>query len=143
VLGLLGTDEEFRPEKTTRSESEESLREKLVTILEGTFTGGTAFKNRNVWGGGIAIDIFIDGGAGNIRLYELKAGAGRVLDLYQLLAGWDGLVKENIEPTVGILVCKEIPPSVQDAANEANQRNDRQGNPYRIEVKRIDEVVPT
>lgn len=143
VLGLLGTDEEFRPEKTTRSESEESLREKLVTILEGTFSGATAFKNRGVWGGGIAIDIFLDGGTGNIRLYELKAGAGRVLDLYQLLAGWDGLVKENIEPTIGILVCKEIPPSVQDAANEANQRSDSNGNPYRIEVKRIDEVVPT
>jgi Histidine kinase-, DNA gyrase B-, and HSP90-like ATPase len=67
VLRLLGSEEEFRPEKTTRSETEESLRDKLVLILEGTFSGATAVKNRSVWGGGVDIDIFLDAGENNVR----------------------------------------------------------------------------
>lgn len=84
----------------------------------------------------------LDAGADNIRLYELKAGAGRVVDVYQLLAGWDGLVKENIAPSVAILVCKEVPASVQDAVAATNERSDAAGNNYALEVKRIDELVP-
>jgi hypothetical protein len=80
LLSQLGEEgSEFRPEKTTRSESETSLREKLITILKGTFSGASVTKDRSVWGGGIDIDIFLDAGEGNIRLYELKVTNGRVL----------------------------------------------------------------
>src|SRR5262249_31439468 len=122
--------------------TEESLRDKLVLILEGTFSGSTPVKNRAVWGGGVAIDIFLDAGISNVRLYELKAGAGRIVDLYQLLAGWDGLVEENISPSIAILVGKDIPAALQSAIAGANQRKDAAGNSYAVEAKRIDELVP-
>lgn len=142
LLQRLG-EEEFRPEKATKSESEKSLRDRLVHILRGTFPKAKVTPERKVWAGSIAIDIYVDGGDGNRRLYELKVTNGRVLDLYQLLAGWDGLVKEGISPTNGILVVKEYPQNLQDAVDDAGKRNDAAGNPYAIELRKIDELVPS
>ena len=60
-------------------------------------------KDRGVWGGGVNIDILLEDGTDNVRLYELKVTSGRVVDLYQLIAGLgDGLVKEGINPTLGV-----------------------------------------
>ena len=144
LLGKLGEEgSEFRPEKTTRSESETSLREKLITVLRGTFTGAKVSKDRGVWGGGVDIDIFLDAGEGNIRIYELKVTPGRVIDLYQLMAGWDGLVKEGIHPTLGVLVCREYAQSLQDAVDAANQRKDSSDKAYNIELRRIYELIPS
>jgi len=134
---------EFRPEKTTKSDSETSLREKLILILSGTFSHAKVTKDRGVWGGGIDIDIFVEVDDTNIRLYELKVTNGRVLDLYQLLAGWDGLVKEGIKPTVGVLVCKDHSQKLAEAVDAANGRTDSAGNLYQIELRRIDELVPS
>ncbi len=133
---------EFRPEKTTKSDSETSLREKLMLILSGTFADAKVNKDRSVWGGGINIDILVEVDQENIRIYELKVTNGRVLDLYQLLAGWDGLVKEGIKPTVGILVCNSYTQKLTEAAEAANNRSDSAGNAYNVEVKRINELVP-
>lgn len=141
LLKELG-EEEFRPEKTTRSQSEESLRDSLVTILEGTFTGKSCIKNRSVWAGGCQIDIFIEAAADNIRIYELKVTEGRVLYLYQLLMGWDGLVKENVNPTTGILVCSAFSAILSEAVAAANLRVDAAGNHYNIELKTISELLP-
>jgi hypothetical protein len=142
VLNTLREDEEFRPEETTRTQSEHTIREKLITVLKGTFTGATVSKNRTTWGGAADIDIYVDAGIDNRRLYELKAGAGKLLDLYQLLMGWDGLVSEGINPTVGILVCDSVSPNLETGAAAANLRQDAVGNSYKIELKRIDEVLP-
>lgn len=133
---------DFSPEKATKSESEKSLRTSLVHILQGTFTGASVVHERKVWAGAIAIDIYVDGGEGNRRVYELKVTDGRVLDLYQLLAGWDGLVKENIQPTIGILVVKDYGQTLVDAVEEANQRQDKNGRPYKVELRRASELVP-
>ena len=144
LLSQLRDDEnDFRPEKTTRSESETSLREKLVLILGGTFSDAKISKDRAVWGGGVHIDIFLEADHGNIRIYELKVTNGRVVDLYQLLAGWDGLVNDNVQPTSGILVCRDYPQNLQDAVEAANLRADANGNNYAIELRRIEELVPT
>jgi hypothetical protein len=143
LLGRLGEEGgEFRPEKTTRSESETSLREKLITVLKGTFKDAKVSKDRAVWAGGVAIDIFLDADTGNVRIYELKVTPGRVLDLYQLIAGWDGLIKEGISPTLGVLVCKEYSQALQDAVTAANGRCDSANNKYNIELRRISEVIP-
>lgn len=142
LLKLLGEDA-FRPEKTTKSQSEQSLRENLVKILEGTFTGKKCQKDRAVWGGGCAIDILIEVADDNTRIYELKVTEGRVLDLYQLLMGWDGLVKENIDPSIGILVCKSASANLHAAVDAANERTDANGNKYKIEIKTIDELIPS
>ncbi|MET3142819.1 UNVERIFIED_ORG: hypothetical protein ABIB13_002537 [Arthrobacter sp. UYEF2] len=136
-------EEEFRPEKATRSDSEKSLRDRLVHILRGTFGDATVTPERKVWGGVLAIDIYVDGGDTNRRVYELKITPGRVLDLYQLLAGWDGLVKDGIVPSHGILVVKEYNQQLQDAVTEANKRLDSAGNPYLVELRRVDELVPS
>lgn len=142
LLHRLG-EEEFRPEKATRSDSEKSLRDRLVHILRGTFRDATVTPERRVWAGSTAIDIFVDGGDTNRRVYELKITAGRVLDLYQLLSGWDGLVKEGIAPSHGILVVKEYNQQLQDAVSEANKRLDSAGNRYIIELRRTEELVPS
>ena len=142
VLTLLGEEKEFRPEETTRTASEHTLRKDLLTILKGTFSGAHVAKDRGTWGGAVEIDIYVDAGPDNIRLYELKAGAGRMLDLYQLLMGWDGLVADGVKPTVGILVCETVSAQLEKGAEAANARIDSVGNPYKVELKRIDEVVP-
>jgi hypothetical protein len=142
VLEKLREDSDFRPEKATRSESEESLRDKLITILRGTFSGASVTKDKSVWGGAIAIDIFVDAAEDNRRLYELKVVPGRVLDLYQLQAGWDGLVKDNVQPTKGILVCKSANQKLRDAIEAANLRVDAHDNNYSFEVKEIHELIP-
>jgi Histidine kinase-, DNA gyrase B-, and HSP90-like ATPase len=143
LLGKLRAEAEFQPEKTTRSESEKSLREKLVTILKGTFTGALVAELRKVWGGAGEIDIYLDVAADNRRVYELKVTEGRLLDVYQLLMGWDGLVKEGIQPTIGILVCKDYSALISDAVNEANKRTDSAGQNYKIELRKIEELIPT
>ncbi|WP_229075030.1 ATP-binding protein [Actinoplanes sp. DH11] len=142
LLKALG-DVEFRPEKATRSDSEKSLRDRLVHILKGTFPAASVVHERKVWAGSVAIDIFVDDGETNRRVYELKVTSGRVLDLYQLLAGWDGLVREGIQPTVGILVVKEYSQTLLDATTEANTRKDAKGVPYNIELRTIDALVPS
>jgi hypothetical protein len=143
LLRLGETDGEFRPEKTTRSQSETSLRETLIKILGGTFPVAKISKERGVWAGGVEIDILLDAGPDNIRLYELKVTDARILDVYQLLAGWDGLVKEGIHPTRGILVCKQFSQAVSEAATAAKSRKDAADNEYDIEVRLIDELVPS
>jgi len=132
---------EFRPEAATRSHSEESLRTDLVTILKGTFSGAKVRTNRTVWGGGVDIDIEVESEKEH-RIYELKVTPARVLDVYQLLMGWDGLVKEGSNPSIGILVAKEVSQVVRDAVDEANKRKDGKGNSYRIELRSIDELLP-
>ena len=132
---------EFRPEEATKSHSEESLRENLVKILKGTFSGAKVRTNRTVWGGGVDIDIEVETGKER-RLYELKITPARVLDVYQLLMGWDGMVREGTDPDVGILVAQEFSQTVKDAAEVANTRKDAKGNSYRIELRTIDELLP-
>jgi len=143
LLGDLGEVRgEFRPETATRSDSESTLREKLMTILEGTFSGASVTKDHAVWGGGVNIDVLLRAAEDNIRLYELKVTRGRVVDLYQLLAGWDGLVKDGVNPTLGVLVCADYSQQLQDAVAAANARSDSDGHAYNIELRRISEVVP-
>lgn len=143
LLKILSEDDEFRPEKTTRKQSETSLRKNLVKILKGTFTGSKLQTDRAVWGGGVEIDISLEDPSTNqIRVYELKVTEARVLDLYQLLMGWDGLVKENVNPTVGILVCKQFSQQVVEATDTANDRKDAAGNKYNIELKSISDLIP-
>jgi hypothetical protein len=141
LLERLG-EEEFRPERTTRSQSETSLREALIKILQGTFPQAKLTKERAVWSGGTEIDIFVDD-VDNRRLYELKITNARILDVYQLIAGWDGLVKDGVAPTQGILVCSDYGTPIQEAIDAANKRSDSAGNSYRLEVRKIDELVPT
>jgi hypothetical protein len=142
VLRLLSEEKDFRPEETTRTHSEHTLRQDLIIILRGVFPSAKVLKDRATWGGAVDIDIFVEDGATHLRLYELKAGAARVLDLYQLLMGWDGLVADGVNPIVGVLVCAEVTPNVEQAAEAANARVDAAGNAYNIELRRIDELVP-
>ena len=72
----------------------------------------------------------------------LIAAVTRVLDVYQLLMGWDGLVKEGSTPNIAILVAKEISQVVRDAVEDANKRKDGKGNSYRIELRSLDELLP-
>ena len=88
------------------------------------------------------VDIVLDDGPTNTRIYELKVTAGRVLDVYQLLMAWDGLVEQSVEPTTGIYVCADYTPVVSEAIDAANKRVDNAGKPYNLEVRRISEMIP-
>jgi hypothetical protein len=57
--------------------------------------------------------------------------------------GWDGLVKENVHPTIGILVCSSNSAILSEAVAAANQRLDAADNHYNIELKTIAELLPT
>ena len=50
--------------------------------------------------------------------------------------------KKARNPSIAILVAKEISQVVRDAVEDANKRKDGKGNSYRIELRSIDELLP-
>ena len=73
---------------------------------------------------------------GKSTLYELKITPAKILDLYQLVAYWDGLVNDGKVPDKGLLVCESFPSVVTNAVSKINSQTDPNGNSYIIETKK-------
>lgn len=131
---------EFPPENTTRQQSEESLRKKLVAMYASTheLKGTEKPRKHVVWGGGGEIDIFFEKD-GKATCIETKVQSAFVLDLYQLQMYWDGLVESGKVPAKGILIAKDFSPYVLQALAHLNAKKDKLGNPYIFECKKISE----
>lgn len=63
-------------------------------------------------------------------------GSAKVLDVYQLLMYWDGLVEEGQSPYEGILIAEEIPTNVVKSIAHINSKKDKQGNDYNFSWKK-------
>lgn len=82
----------------------------------------------------IRIDLY-EAVNGQVTIYEGKKDKTKVLDVYQLLMYWDGLVYDGNPPTKGILISAEHPDSVKKIVNIINSMKDANGNNYNIEMK--------
>ncbi|XNG94537.1 hypothetical protein BCV43_20950 [Vibrio cyclitrophicus] len=132
--------ENFVPDKTTKKQSEESLRKKISKIigLVHKIDGAEKPAKKVIWGGGAEVDIYfrVDG---LVRLMELKIEQARVRDVYQLVMYWDGVVnEENESPFEATLVAASCPTQVEVAIQHVNQLKDHNGNKYNIRFESTD-----
>ena len=74
----------IRPVHDIREKSESELRKKWLKMLRATNPEDTVTDEHSVWPTGTRIDVYRKTTDGNTIIYELKAGSGRPLDLYQL-----------------------------------------------------------
>lgn len=123
----------FEPEKDTKRQSEESLRKTIIRQISAVnnLSDSNEPKHKNVWDGGAEIDIYYHH---NSQLFaiETKVDSAKVIDVYQLLMYWDGLVEEGKTPHLGILVAKDAPANVSQAIEHINSLIDKQGNNYNL-----------
>jgi hypothetical protein len=75
-------------------------------------------------------------------ILETKVEVAQVVDVYQLLMYWDGLVEEGKDPAEGILVASDIPASVENAINHINALADKKSNRYNLKAQVIADWVP-
>jgi len=141
LLDKLGNDD-YKPQRTTRSKIETDIKKSLKITLEGMHSKSKVQLDRPIWGGtGVEVDIFHELSSGDIHIYEVKVGTAAPLDAYQLQMYWDGIVKdENKSPKLGRLVAKEIPDPVKNIIRDINKRKDTLANEYKLEYKTIDEL---
>lgn len=129
---------EYKPQRITRTQTEETIKSKLKTHLEGLVTGSKATLDHPVWGGaGIKADIVHIKPDSTVDVYEVKAGTASPQDVYQLLMYWDGLVEDGKTVKLGRLVAKSIPPSVETLITYLNTRRDVRSQPYSFETKTV------
>ena len=114
--------DDYPPEKTTKKQSEEGLRKKVIAKISIVYdlTGAAKPGHKKVWGGGGEIDVYYEKNAEKVAI-ETKIDEATVLDVYQLLMYWDGLVHEGIKPSKGILIAAAFPAWVQAAIDNINQ----------------------
>ena len=134
--------EDYAPTRVTGAKIERGIKRQLKTILEGTVTGSSVSSDRPVWSGtGVKIDLYHQLPNNEIHIYEVKPGTASPIDSYQLLMYWDGVVKdEDKSPTLARLVVKDYPDSVKNIVDAINDRKDSLGNPYKFEIKKIEEL---
>lgn len=131
-------EDNFSPEKTTKRQTEESLRKKIIKQIQNTnnLTGKNVPAHKKVWEGDSDIDIYYETGK-KIFLIETKVTTAKVLDVYQLLMYWDGLVEDGKEPFQATLVANEIKKSVNKAIDHINNKKDKNNNTYNFIVQEV------
>jgi hypothetical protein len=129
---------EHKPERVTRTQTEQNVKEKLKIHLEGLTSGSTAILDPPVWGGtAVKADITHTKHDSTVDVYEVKAGTASPQDVYQLLMYWDGLVKDGKDVALGRLVASSIPPSVTNVISYLNGRKDTRNRNYNLETKTL------
>lgn len=132
---------EHKPERITRTQTEQTIKTQLKVHLEGLVTGSSAILDSPVWGGtAVKADILHRKSDGTVDIYEVKAGTASPKDVYQLLMYWDGLVKDGESVSLGRLVAKTMPPSVNNVIEYLNTRKDARDKQYNFETKTIIEL---
>lgn len=101
----------------------------------------TEFKVYTSIGSPVAVDLYVFDGQ-DIVIYEAKKDIADVQNVYQLVMYWDGAVADGRNPTEGILIASSHSPGVTAVIEYINTKNDRNGNPYRLSIKKwIDEGI--
>ena len=91
----------YPPVKNAQSAGEKELRLRWMKMLKATNPEDDVNGEVAVWPTATRIDVVDRNKSGKCVLYELKAGKGEPLDLYQLRMYWDGLILDGVQPTQG------------------------------------------
>lgn len=137
-------EDDFIPEKTTKQETEESLRKKVIKQIQNAhhLTGKNVPAHKKVWEGDSDIDIYYEYDE-KIFLIETKITKAKVIDVYQLLMYWDGLVEDGKEPFRATLIANDIKKSVNKAISHINNKKDKNGNSYNFIAREVKEWIET
>lgn len=131
---------ERSPEKITKKQSEENLRQLIIQQIANVnnLSGQHKPKHKKVWDGGAEIDIYYKKDD-KIFIVETKVTKAKIQDAYQLLMYWDGLVDAGSKPHEGILIASTISPNVHKAIESINNRCDANNNNYNLRTQLRDE----
>jgi len=129
--------EDFEPEKTTKRQSEEKLRKKVIRAMTAAHNleGQNKPGHKKVWGGGAEIDVhyLVNG---KHRIVETKVDAAKVQDVYQLVMYWDGIVDETGDsPESATLVAEKFKSHVHSAVDYLKSLKDKNGNQYDLQLQ--------
>lgn len=140
IFDLLKSD--YPIPEDPRFAEEEELRIQWVKKLLSVEPKDSVLSDKHVWSTGVRIDVFRERhDTKEITIYELKAGKGAPLDLYQLKMYWDGLVNQQEFPTYGWLICESYDTKLADMAKKINLMTAQNGSkPYNISIKTIEEL---
>ncbi len=129
----------IRPPKQPRETSEAELRKKWIKMLKATNPDDTVTDDVNVWPTGTAIDVYRKTPQDRVIIYELKAGTGSPINLYQLKMYWDGLVLDKKEqPSEAVLLVEDFNNPLELMANMMNQLPVPSGSkPYNFKIERL------
>ncbi|HJA25459.1 MAG TPA: ATP-binding protein [Candidatus Fournierella merdigallinarum] len=94
----------YPPTKNASSAGEKELRLAWMKLLKAANPEDDVTGEVTVWPTGTRIDVIGRDKSGKCDIYEIKAGKGESLDLYQLRMYWDGLVLSGVQPTRGVLL---------------------------------------
>lgn len=131
----------IRPQKEARQKTETELRKKWMAMLRGTNPKDELTDEHHVWAPGVRIDVLRKSQDGSLIIYEIKAGAGAPIHLYQLKMYWDGLVIEKKQPKEGVLLVEEFSSTLEDMANEMNKLVPPKGSkPYNFRIQKHADV---
>lgn len=125
-------EENYTPEKTTKQQSEENLRKKIIQQITTvhSLAKANAPAHKKVWDGAGDIDIYYKLSDGTVNCMELKVNDAQVLDVYQLRMYWDGLVEAGESPTVATLVAAGQSVGVAKAIAHINSCKDKNNEFY-------------
>jgi hypothetical protein len=135
---IFGIIDEIRPLENIREKTEAGLRDKWIRMLQATNPEDIVTDERTVWPTGTRIDVYRKTAEGRIVIYELKAGSGHPIHLYQLRMYWDGLVLyENESPREAILLVEDFDANLEEMANALNALPPPPGSePYDFRIEK-------
>ncbi len=85
-------------------------------------------------GAPVPVDLYVFDGK-EVVIYEAKRDAATILNVYQLVMYWDGLVYDGMYPNEGILIASEISDGVKAMLEYFNSRQDSKGKNYCLKSK--------
>jgi len=135
--------ENFPLTKVNRELTEEELRKEWILRLKANDHKDIVVSDKHVWPTGVRIDAFKSSfGTNDITIYELKIGAAKPIDLYQLKMYWDGLVLNGEFPKEAWLISESLDTRIQEMASKMNTLAipDSNSHSYNFILKTLKEV---
>jgi hypothetical protein len=133
----------FPMTKINREQTEEELRKEWILRLKAHDHKDIVVSDKHVWPPGVRIDSFKSSfGTNDITIYELKIGAAKPIDLYQLKMYWDGLVLNGDFPKEAWLICESYDTRIAEMATKMNSLivPDSKSHTYNFILKSLVEV---
>ena len=129
---------EFRPIRDMRQKTEGALRDKWIRMLTAVNEDDEVSDERSIWPTGTRVDVYRKTPEGKVIVYEVKAGSGSPIHLYQLKMYWDGLVLTGEHPREAILLVEDYHSTLEERANMMNElpppKEDT--NPYNFRIEK-------
>ncbi|MGO5060631.1 hypothetical protein ACTQ3Z_02420 [Lawsonibacter sp. LCP25S3_F5] len=132
----------YRPPEKIRETTEAGLRDKWKSMLQNTNPDDEITSEQSVWPSGTRIDVYRKSAIDHsIIIYELKAGKGAPIHLYQLKMYWDGLLLQGEQPKEAVLMVEDYDEKLQEMANIMNQMptpnlNNSPSLPYNFKIEK-------